>query len=419
MKSVFFLPVFLIASIFLVNSAYGDAISPIRQLNAGIIPSEVVCNDGLVRIVDHAKNKSACVKSSSVETLVKRGWQEAPGRQVQATEINDTIKPISTTKVEGVGVKKSTTAVYDHVFEICAGSINLVAPEVIIKSDIETKTVIISADVTANSCIISAATIIAIDDESVQSELRNQDSIIAKIASVRSDIERSILQLEEERMKFATILAEQDGETKKQRMDESIAKISQLRQSISGLKDDLNRYYFVLYDVPKSKTVQQSKVSFTGSDITERSVKIISLTPARTEGVFDVALEVCAGNNPISDPMISLSSDRKQSTLKLNKVIANTCYKTGAKIDATLQESITASFVDSVSDTIALESTIRQLESKISQTRAELTNLTQNTINPDPKRIHQLTEEITALRADIVAAKAMYYQSLYKAYKAE
>jgi low affinity Fe/Cu permease len=192
-----------------------------------------------------------------------------------------------------------------------------------------------------------------------------------------------------------------------------------MRQSISSLKDDLNRYYFVLYDVPKSKTIQQSKVSFTDSDIAKRSVKIISLTPARTEGVFDVVIEVCAGNNPISDPITSLSSDRKQSTLKLSKVIANTCYKTGAKMDATLQESITAIFVDSVSDTIALESTIKELVSKLGQTRTELTSLTQNTINPDPKRIHQLTEVITSLRADIVAAKSLYYQSLYKAYKTE
>lgn len=419
MNFIFLLPIFLLATIFIANNAHGDAISPVQQINAGIMPSEIVCNEGLVRVIDQVKNKSACVKSSSVETLLKKGWQEAPGRSVEIIQIDNTIKPVSTTKVEEVGVKKSNTAVYDHVFEICAGSIDFVAPEVTVKSDITMKTITISADVPANSCLISAATIIAVDPDSIRSEIKDQDSIIAKIASVRADIEKSIVQLEEERMIFASILAETDGETKKQRMDESILKINQLRQAISNLKDDLNRYYFVLYDVPKSKTVLQSKPSLSSSDTAERSVKIISLTPARTEGSFDVALEVCSGPNAISDPMIVLSSDRKQNTLKLNKVIANTCYKTGAKIEATSQDSISAKFVDSVSDTIALESMIRDLEAKLNKTRMELTNLTQNTVNPDPKRIHQLTEEITALRADIVATKAMYYQSLYKAYKAE
>lgn len=419
MKFIFLLSSFLISAVFVLTNVYGDAMSPIQQIKAGILPSEIVCNNDLLRMTDSAKNRYACVRESSVDAFVKKGWQEVPGRPFQELETQDGIKTISTTKIESIGVKKSTTSVYDHVFEVCAGSVTLVAPEVLIKSDVETKTVQMSSDVPANSCLISTATIIAIESNSIKSELTNQDDIVSRISLVKAEIEGLTLQLESERQNFSTVLAEPSSDAKKQKMDESISKISQLRQTIAGLKDDLNRYYLVLYGAPKAPAAQQTKTSFSGAEITGNSVKILSLTPARTEGTFDVVLEVCAGQTTISDPIIALSSDTKQRTLKLNKVIANSCYKTGAKIDATSQDSVSAKFAESASSIMSIEQLIKNMEGQINQKRAELADLTHNTTSPDPKKIHQITEEMTSLRAEIVTAKSMLYQSLYKAYKAE
>jgi hypothetical protein len=417
MNYVFLLSTVLIASMFVMN-AYGDIASPLRQMKAGIIAEEILCNDGLTRMVDSTKSKAICVKETTSNIFLERGWQVVPGRQVQATIVENTLSTIATIKTESVGARGSSTAIYDHVFEVCAGPVTFVAPNVIIKSDIETKTVTVSTDVAANSCLVSAATITAVNADSIRSDLISHDSIQLKISSVSDEISNLTQQLEDERRNFAAVIAEPESEAKKQRVDESTNKISQLRQSIAGLKDDLNRYYFVLYDASRLKAVQPPSVSFSGTQISENSIKIISSTPARTQGMFDLVLELCAGEKSISDPMVTLSSDVAERTVKLNRINSDSCYKTGAKIEARSQDSITVRFSQATSTHIFLEETIKEMEERMNQKRVELTQMTQSGMEIDPKQVHRLTEEMSSLRAEILTAKAMLHQSLYKSYKA-
>lgn len=399
------------------GTAYGDAVAPRIQIKSGIPTSDVTCNEDLIRLFNVQKDKVRCVKSSSVDLFVKRGWSIAPDLAPEVAEISDSIKKISVTKTESLGVKKSETAVYDYVFEVCAGSITLVAPEVIIKSDVQTKTIILADDIPRNSCYTTAAAINAVKADSIRSELAKQDDIVAKISSIKSEIDERTTQLEAEKKNFAQILTQQKTDGKQQKIDESNSKINTLRQAMNDLKDDLNRYYFILYGAPQ-KSSSIPKTSFAGSEVTGNSVKIISISNSpKTGAAYDVVLELCAGQNQISTPIVDLASDTKQSTLKLTTVASKSCYKTGAKIEAKTPDSITAKFKESTNTIASIENIIKDLDAKLDQKRVELKELTEKTDRPDAKKIRQLNNEITALRDEIVKAKSQYYQTLYNAYK--
>lgn len=52
--------------------------SPKKQMNEGVEAGAVVCNEGLELIIKMSTGSAACVKSSSVETLIARGWGSMP-----------------------------------------------------------------------------------------------------------------------------------------------------------------------------------------------------------------------------------------------------------------------------------------------------------------------------------------------------
>lgn len=401
--------------IFTINEAYGDAIHPLVQVHMGIPPNEVVCNEDLVKLVDSEKNRVICVKESSVEIFAKGGWERLSDSEPSVAEIKDTIKTISIIKTESIGVKKSSTSIYDYVFEVCAGSVTLVAPEILVRTDLDTKSITLSQNIPANSCRISYAVVTAVNAESIKATLTNQDDIVSKISSINDDLNSLNQKLETEKQTLASILLEQNNDEKKMKIGESTTKISSLRQTINDLRDDLARYNLVLHG-QKIKTDLAPKTSFTGTKISENHVKVISALPSKTKGIWDVVLEVCAGKESISDPIIKVTSDAGDSTLNLTKISANSCYKTGAKIKATSSSSVSLKFSDTTFEIIRLQELIKDMEEKLATKRNEIADLT-NSANPDPKKIHIVTNEITSLREDIVRAKSSLYQNIYVAYR--
>lgn len=52
--------------------------SPKKQMDDGVAPNDVVCKEGLDLLIKTSDGSAACVKSSSVETLIARGWGSMP-----------------------------------------------------------------------------------------------------------------------------------------------------------------------------------------------------------------------------------------------------------------------------------------------------------------------------------------------------
>jgi len=51
-----------------------DMISPRMQVKQGVVPSDVICNDGLELVFKNSDNSPACVKPQTAEKLIQRGW---------------------------------------------------------------------------------------------------------------------------------------------------------------------------------------------------------------------------------------------------------------------------------------------------------------------------------------------------------
>lgn len=79
MKNLFFV-IFLISSlifsIHVYDYTYGVAFfpPPLKQIQDGIEPSNVTCNEGLELVMKFSSGQPACVKPSSIEKLIERGW---------------------------------------------------------------------------------------------------------------------------------------------------------------------------------------------------------------------------------------------------------------------------------------------------------------------------------------------------------
>jgi len=51
-------------------------LSPLKQVNIGVLPEKVLCKENMEPVFKTGKNQVACVKESSINELVKRGWAE-------------------------------------------------------------------------------------------------------------------------------------------------------------------------------------------------------------------------------------------------------------------------------------------------------------------------------------------------------
>ena len=78
-KNLFFIMA-IISSLILTVQVYDDAYGimhfppPLKQVQDGTNPSDVICTEGLELIMKFSDGQPACVKSTSVEKLIERGW---------------------------------------------------------------------------------------------------------------------------------------------------------------------------------------------------------------------------------------------------------------------------------------------------------------------------------------------------------
>lgn len=79
MKSLLF-SMFVLSSLFFFSQIYSspDAIAyfppPLKQIQEGTEPSKVTCTEGLELVLKFSNGQPACIKSSSIEKLIQRGW---------------------------------------------------------------------------------------------------------------------------------------------------------------------------------------------------------------------------------------------------------------------------------------------------------------------------------------------------------
>ena len=78
MKIVLVVFVILSLALFSQVNDFANAIAyfppPLKQIQEGVEPTNVTCTEGLELVLKLSNGQPACIKPSSVEKLIQRGW---------------------------------------------------------------------------------------------------------------------------------------------------------------------------------------------------------------------------------------------------------------------------------------------------------------------------------------------------------
>ncbi len=412
----------LLMSTVSMSVSYADIVPPKHQSKIGITNDDIVCDSGLFKIFRSGTNSVACVKPSSVSKLVNAGW----AKKVDEKTLNDIInrKSIQLAKIntlETIPIKTNVgklasgapIASYDLVFEICA-SAPIYAPDVLIKSDSETKAYELVEMVQADSCVLSATKIKASNPDSINITLQNKGDISEKIATLQNELDtlKEELQLTRQSLKMFD-----KPETQKQGQ-----KVADIRKQINDKREELHRILFAIH-TPQTSKQKIEKMTFSGSVIEGESAKILSVKDStQTAGTYDAIFEACAGPTTIKLPVITVTSDKQNLKVKLgDKISANSCQMTSVKIEADDKDSITvmpAGNGDSSIKAADLELQIISLQQELNQEKQDLKTLIHNPTRPVDfvDQLDQHVFKITELRKMLTDAKAELNKILYLTY---
>ena len=425
---VFFLGFILVSSTF-TTQGFADVISPRQQMNLDFTSDQVICGEGLVKIIKKSTGNASCVKPATAEKLAQNGWanqlsekkiEEIKTLKSKKGQPAGTINEIATVKQSTKVIKGTTTpgvSGYSYIFEACAASKTVRAPEVFVTSDSETRNVKLASMLKANSCFTTSVIIKASDPNSISATLLNKGGISEKISS----LENQIADLKE-RINAAKQKVPRSGEQN----PENLSNISELKKELKGLQDQLRRYLMVLY-VPQTARATDFDIpkSITGKPLEGMLVELISVTEAvgKTGSSnpdfkrYDVVFEACAGKDPVRVPVITIVSDSATTTVKLiDRIVENSCQVGTAKINALDSGSITPKISSSSglsTDVAALEKKIEQLQTDMANLRSALAEITSKKLDAaGEEQVSEIAQNIAELRAELLETRAKLYATL-------
>ena len=236
--------------------------SPREQMDSGISASNVVCKAGLTLIVRANTDAAACVKKSSTDELVQKGWAVKLATFLEKKPQLSGIGEVKTVKIVPVFVDKNRLDTnpkivknYNYVFEACAKNNLIRAPQVLITSDSETKSVNLSENIQPKTCQMSSTVIKATDLNSIKASLVKK----ADISLIVSELESKVADLQNKlavEKKALADLAKQTPPTSDstKKISETTDKIITLRNELNAARADLQKNQYALMVGVKSPT---------------------------------------------------------------------------------------------------------------------------------------------------------------------
>ena len=403
--------------------ASADIIPPKKQTNLGIPVEDIICDTGMFKVIRTGTNSVACVKPESASKLVSKGWAQ----KFDESKLNELVNKISVSsgKINTLVITPITTefgklspkisiASYDYVFEVCSSSKSLVSPEILVRSDSETKHYELAETISPNSCVVSGTIIKAANPDSVSAIIVSKGDVSQIILDAKAKVESLRQQILEVKQSFG----KENTEANKKQGN----KIADLRLQLNDAIADLHRMYFMLYTPAKSK-MTSDKMSFSGTPIQGETATKISVSPSvSSANIYDVVFEACAGEKQVRIPIVMIDSDKEKVNVKLgDKIAPKTCQLTSAKIGATDPQSISikvAGNAESSNKAMDLETKIADLQNQLISAKEKLKEMVHSTSRPDGfnEQLTSQIDKITKLRDQIISSKAELSKILYLTY---
>ncbi|QUC65715.1 hypothetical protein NsoK4_06730 [Nitrosopumilus sp. K4] len=406
----------------IASSSYADIVPPKHQQKIGIPAEDVICDSGLFKVIRERTNTVACVDPANVSKLVAKGWAKKVDEKLLSDAMNrKSIEVGSITVLEKVPVRvnvgklASGTPIsgYDIVFEVCATK-PIYAPDIVIRSDSETKRIEMVESIGADSCELGVAKIKAADKSTITATLLNKGDVSQKVMDLQNELNMLKQQLSETRQGFK---GGQGSDSQKQG-----TKIADLRKQVNDKREELHRLLFTIH-APQTDKQKLEKYTFSGKVIEGESSTLLSVTESiQTPGLYDVVFEACAGKTTVRLPVVTIISDTNSANIKLgDKISANSCQMTSAKIEANDKSSISvmpAGNEKSSNKAANLEMMIGSLQNELVQEKQRLKALIHNSDRPDnfKELLDAQVSKIVELRKQITNAKAEFNKILYQTY---
>jgi len=425
---------------------YADVPSPKKQTNIGIGLDEIVCKRDLVKVFRINSETVSCFKPASAQKLIDSGLAQEVSKEVleakklinQAPPIG-TVKSLTTINQFGSEGKLSTqlrVVEYLHIFEVCALDKTIRAPEVLITSDSETKTVKLAQSIPANKCYVNSAKIKATNTDSISVILTNKGLVTDKLNQLETKIADLQTKLNKLKADLPSIIIEPStsDDALKKRASTITNEISQLRVELNQAKGELYKYQFALLAPKQVKAADfaKQKLTFTGQPFTDASASVMTVSkqttgtgggsePAQT--LYNVVFEACSGKDIIRAPQVRVTSDMEEKTIMVSeKIPANSCQMSAAKINAKDPKTITASVANKADTSMKiteLDAIIVKLSEEQRSYQDQLSKLLVQSEKPEDyeQKLAELAGKIVQLRNEIRDAKFQQYGSLYSTYK--
>ncbi|MDH3395895.1 MAG: hypothetical protein OEL52_07045 [Nitrosopumilus sp.] len=415
------------------SQAFADVISPRQQMKLDFTAEQVLCGEGLVKIIKSISGKISCVKPSTAEKLAERDWtkplsaeqiEEIKNKKLKEEKSAGTITKISTlkqlSKKGTVGTSASISG-YVYVFEACSNSKIIRAPEIYVTSDSDAKSVKLGSALSPDACYTSSVFIKAADPNSISATLSNRGEISVKILSLETQIDDLKNKITAAKQKIPTT-DDQDPNP------ENLSNIVAMKKDLKNLQDQLRRYLMVLYVPPNFKATKIDILkTITGKPLEGLSASLVSVTEsvAKVESEsgdlkrFNVVFEACSGKETIRLPIINVVSDSDSVDVKLiNRIIPESCQVSVTRINAMDSDSIKTQISGNseISKVIkTLENEIDALEVTLSEKRSALGNLVSKKLDSDGEaQAEKLAFEISDLRADLLESRSNLYRLMLK-----
>jgi len=146
-------------------------------------------------------------------------------------------------------VPKQKTGTFSYIFEACAGSSDILNPEVLVTSDSESKKIKLSHDLKAKECEVSVSKVKSSSKDTISAVIIDRGGM----TKIVKDLESQILQVKEkikvEKSNLKMMINEKpqpaDAEKK---ISEVTKKIVQLRMELNNVRENYFRTLYLLYN---------------------------------------------------------------------------------------------------------------------------------------------------------------------------
>ena len=432
-----------------LQGAFADVSSPKKQTNLGIDQTDIICKTNLVKVYLINADRTGCFTPSSAQKLIDKGIaQEIPKDRLDAKKNFRQSPPIGTVTAlstvkqfgsEGIQSSKFRVVEYIHIFEVCAKDKTIRAPEVLVTSDSESKTVKLAQKIMPNKCQTNNAKIKATDPGSISASLTNKGMITDRLTELETkvaDLQQKLATLKKDFSSVVKQDSETLGDNAKKKITDTTNEIVNLRAELNQAKGELKKYLFALHAPAQLKASEftKQKLTFTGVPLKDTSVNVMKITKqtvgtkdqSSTFGdlsLYNVVFEACTGKDVLRAPEVKITSDSDEKTVRVSeRIIVNTCLMSTAKINAKDVGSITleiANRSDISVKIVELEKKIDSLSEEQSKYQGELNKLVVQSEKPTDyeKQVTELSNKIIQLRNEIKDVKFQLYGSQYEVYK--